>query len=127
MREVKELSELRHETEDKRRFDCLVVESTGVSDPRSVAQAFATDEDLATRARLDVLRTKSMARWRPTWLLLAVLLLCAAAEEAAPQYDEDDSAPYEDEGDPYDGGSRGIKAYLESLKFPSDSPWLARG
>ena len=57
LREVKELSELRHETEDKRRFDCLVVESTGVSDPRSVAQAFATDEDLATRARLDTLVT----------------------------------------------------------------------
>ena len=48
---------MRHETEDKRRFDCLVVESTGVSDPRSVAQAFATDEDLATRARLDTLVT----------------------------------------------------------------------
>ena len=57
LREVKELSELRHETENKRRFDCLVVESTGVSDPRSVAQAFATDEDLATRARLDTLVT----------------------------------------------------------------------
>ena len=57
LREVRELSELRHETENKRRFDCLVVESTGVSDPRSVAQAFATDEDLATRARLDTLVT----------------------------------------------------------------------
>merc|ERR1719231_1833974 len=36
------------------------------------------------------------------------------------------SAPYENEGDPYNGGSRGIKDYLESIKFPSDSPWLAR-
>jgi G3E family GTPase len=57
LKEVKELSELRHETLDKRRFDCLVVESTGVSDPRSVAQAFAEDEELATRARLDTLVT----------------------------------------------------------------------
>jgi hypothetical protein len=37
------------------------------------------------------------------------------------------TASYENEGDPYDGGKRGIKAYLESLKFPSDSPWLSRG
>lgn len=35
-------------------------------------------------------------------------------------------APYENEGDPYDGGKRGINDYLESIKFPSDSPWLAR-
>ena len=33
---------------------------------------------------------------------------------------------YDDDGDPYDGGKRGITAYLDSLKFPSDSPWLAR-
>jgi len=37
------------------------------------------------------------------------------------------SAPYENDGDPYDGGTRGIKDYLDSLKFPSDSPWLLRG
>ena len=37
------------------------------------------------------------------------------------------SAPYENEGDPYNGGKRGIKDYLESIKFPSDSPWLSRG
>lgn len=35
-------------------------------------------------------------------------------------------APYENDGDPYDGGKRGITDYLDSLKFPSDSPWLAR-
>ena len=37
------------------------------------------------------------------------------------------TAPYENEGDPYDGGKRGVTDYLDSLKFPSDSPWLARG
>lgn len=35
-------------------------------------------------------------------------------------------AKYENDGDPYDGGKRGIKDYLESLKFPTDSPWLSR-
>ena len=32
----------------------------------------------------------------------------------------------ENEGDPYDGGSRGVKDYLKSLEFPKDSPWLKR-
>ena len=36
------------------------------------------------------------------------------------------TAPMDNDGDPYDGGKRGIKDYLESIKFPSDSPWLAR-
>lgn len=35
-------------------------------------------------------------------------------------------ASYENDGDPYAGGKRGIKDYLDSLKFPVDSPWLAR-
>mmetsp|Transcript_5902 Transcript_5902/g.17674 ORF Transcript_5902/g.17674 Transcript_5902/m.17674 type:complete len:216 (+) Transcript_5902:89-736(+) len=35
-------------------------------------------------------------------------------------------APMENEGDPYDGGSRGVKAFLKSLEFPKDSPWLKR-
>ena len=35
-------------------------------------------------------------------------------------------APMENEGDPYDGGSRGVKDYLKSLEFPKDSPWLKR-
>ena len=37
------------------------------------------------------------------------------------------SAKYENTGDPYDGGKRGVTDYLDSLKFPSDSPWLSRG
>ena len=37
------------------------------------------------------------------------------------------TAPYENEGDPYDGGKRGVTEYMKSLEFPSDSPWLARG
>ena len=36
------------------------------------------------------------------------------------------SAPYENDGDPYYGGSRGVKDYLESLKLPINSPWLSR-
>ena len=37
------------------------------------------------------------------------------------------TAPYENDGDPYNGGERGITDYLESIQFPSDSPWLQRG
>jgi hypothetical protein len=36
------------------------------------------------------------------------------------------SAPYENDGDPFNGGSRGVKDYLESLKLPVNSPWLNR-
>jgi hypothetical protein len=36
------------------------------------------------------------------------------------------SAPYENDGDPFSGGSRGVKDYLESLKLPVNSPWLNR-
>jgi len=32
-------------------------------------------------------------------------------------------APYENDGDPYEGGSRGITDYMKSLEFPVDSPW----
>ena len=32
-------------------------------------------------------------------------------------------APYEDDGDPYEGGKRGVKSYVKSLEFPPDSPW----
>lgn len=36
-------------------------------------------------------------------------------------------ASYENDGDPYTlTGSRGVRDYLDSLKFPSDSPWLSR-
>ena len=32
-------------------------------------------------------------------------------------------APYENDGDPYEGGARGINDYVKSLEFPPDSPW----
>ena len=32
----------------------------------------------------------------------------------------------ENDGDPYADGKRGVKDYLKSLEFPSDSPWLSR-
>ena len=35
-------------------------------------------------------------------------------------------ASYENDGDPYADGKRGVKDYLKSLEFPSDSPWLSR-
>ncbi|EGB10904.1 hypothetical protein AURANDRAFT_11710, partial [Aureococcus anophagefferens] len=58
LQEVRELALLRDEADDaKRRFDVLVVESTGVSDPASVAQAFAHDPELDALARLDTMVT----------------------------------------------------------------------
>ena len=32
-------------------------------------------------------------------------------------------APYDNDGDPYEGGARGINDYVKSLEFPPDSPW----
>ncbi|KAH8047584.1 ATP binding protein [Aureococcus anophagefferens] len=56
LQEVRELAMLKDEADaNKRRFDVLVVESTGVSDPASVAQAFAHDPELG--ARLDTMVT----------------------------------------------------------------------
>ena len=58
LKEVRELAALRDEADDsKRRFDVLVVESTGVSDPASVAQAFAEDAEMNSLARLDTMVT----------------------------------------------------------------------
>ena len=58
LKEVRELAALRDEADDsKRRFDVLVVESTGVSDPASVAQAFAEDDEMRSLARLDTMVT----------------------------------------------------------------------
>jgi hypothetical protein len=36
------------------------------------------------------------------------------------------SAPYDNEGDPYAGGKRGITDYLKSIEIPVDSPWRGR-
>ena len=58
LQEVRELALLKDEADDaKRRFDVLVVESTGVSDPASVAQAFAHDPELDALAKLDTMVT----------------------------------------------------------------------
>ena len=58
LQEVRELAKLRDETDaTKSRFDVLVVESTGVSDPASVGEAFEDDEEMAALARLDTMVT----------------------------------------------------------------------
>ena len=58
LEEVRELALLKDEKdESKRRFDVLVVESTGVSDPASVAEAFAHDPEMLSLARLDTMVT----------------------------------------------------------------------
>ncbi|EGB12885.1 hypothetical protein AURANDRAFT_58602 [Aureococcus anophagefferens] len=58
LREVRELAALKDEADaTKRRFDVLVVESTGVSDPANVADAFADDAELGALARLDAMVT----------------------------------------------------------------------
>ena len=55
--EIRELAALTDRKTGKRRFDVLVVESTGVSDPQSVADAFEDDEEMGSLARLDTLVT----------------------------------------------------------------------
>ncbi|KAK7231696.1 cobalamin synthase [Aureococcus anophagefferens] len=59
LQEVRELAMLKDETDDtKRRFDVLVVESTGVSDPASVGAGVRAATELALRcARLDTMVT----------------------------------------------------------------------
>jgi len=60
--------------------------------------------------------------------------IMAAIKSNAPRYHKkrkDDvilqfmrpGAPYEDDGDPFEGGNRGVTSYLKSLEFPPDSPW----
>ena len=58
LEEVVELASLKDEADaSKRRFDALLVESTGASDPASVAAAFAQDARVHEVAKLDLLCT----------------------------------------------------------------------
>ena len=58
LEEIRELACKKDETDaTKRRFDVLVIESTGVSDPAGVVLAFEDDDELASLARLDTLVT----------------------------------------------------------------------
>ena len=58
LKTVRELAALADEHDAaKRRFDVLVVESTGVSDPAAVAEAFVNDEAMTRLARLDTMVT----------------------------------------------------------------------
>ena len=56
--EIRELAVLKDEVDPlKRRFDVLVIESTGVSDPAQVASAFEHDDEMKSLARLDTMVT----------------------------------------------------------------------
>ena len=57
LEEIKTLAVLKDEKSDKRRFDVLVIESTGVSDPTSVKSAFEEDDEMLKIARLDTMVT----------------------------------------------------------------------
>ena len=56
--EVREVAALKDEKDDtKRRFDVLIIESTGVSDPATVSEAFEHDDEMLQLARLDTMVT----------------------------------------------------------------------
>jgi G3E family GTPase len=56
--EVREVAALKDEKDDsKRRFDVLIIESTGVSDPATVSEAFEHDDEMMQLARLDTMVT----------------------------------------------------------------------
>src|SRR3981081_4631759 len=47
----------------KGKFDAIVVETTGLADPASVAQTFFVDENVGKKARLDAVVTVADAKW----------------------------------------------------------------
>jgi G3E family GTPase len=47
----------------KRKFDAIIVETTGLADPAPVAQTFFVDPDLGRRTRLDAVVTVADAKW----------------------------------------------------------------
>lgn len=48
---------MRRQTSAKRRFDAIIVETTGLADPGPVAQTFFVDEDVRGKTRLDSVTT----------------------------------------------------------------------
>ena len=68
---------MRRQTADRRAFDAIVVETTGLADPGPVAQTFFVDEDVRAKTRLDSVTTVVDARH--------VLLRLADSREAREQ------------------------------------------
>ena len=68
---------MRRQTANKRAFDAIIVETTGLADPGPVAQTFFVDEDVRARTRLDSVTTVVDAKH--------VLLRLADSREAREQ------------------------------------------
>ncbi len=68
---------MRRQTTAKRRFDAIIVETTGLADPGPVAQTFFVDEDVRAKTRLDSVTTVVDAKH--------VLLRLADSREAREQ------------------------------------------
>jgi G3E family GTPase len=50
-------------SKDKRKFDAIIVETTGLADPAPVAQTFFMDQDVQDKTRLDAVVTVADAKW----------------------------------------------------------------
>ena len=68
---------MRRQTAERRAFDAIIVETTGLADPGPVAQTFFVDEDVRAKTRLDSVTTVVDARH--------VLLRLADSREAREQ------------------------------------------